>query len=192
MASQCRAGRILTRNGPRWFVDDAFGSGTVRTGGFRKHSPASPTRCFPTATVRAMLTPGKNKWGLGVETGGTVGHPYFTHGGANEGFQCDLVAYNNGDGAVIMTNSDSGGQLATEILRTIAHEYAWPDFQPVENTLSKVDDPKTLARYMGVYRMASGANMVVTLDGSHLLTRLGEPADSSHFSGIWRRYFLRR
>jgi hypothetical protein len=72
--------------------------------------------------------------------------PYFTHGGANEGFQCDLVAYESGDGVVIMTNSDSGGQLATEILRTIAHEYGWPDFQPAENSISKVDDPKVLAR----------------------------------------------
>ena len=82
------------------------------------------------ATAKQMLTPGKNQWGLGVETGGAVGHPYFTHSGANEGFQCDLVAYDNGDGAVIMTNSDNGGQLATEILRTIAHEYGWSDFQP--------------------------------------------------------------
>jgi CubicO group peptidase (beta-lactamase class C family) len=130
-----------------------------------------------TAAVQAMLTPGKNKWGLGVETGGGAGHRYFTHGGANEGFQCDLVAYNSGDGAVIMTNSDSGGQLATEILRTIAHEYGWPDFQPAENTVSKVVDPKILARYVGAYRMASGANMLVTRDGSQLLTRLGnQPA----------------
>ena len=118
-----------------------------------------------TAAVQAMLTPGKNKWGLGVETGGGAGHRYFTHGGANEGFQCDLVAYNSGDGAVIMTNSDSGGQLATEILRTIAHEYGWPDFQPAENTVSKVVDPKILARYVGAYRMVSGANMLVTLGG---------------------------
>ena len=46
--------------------------------------------------------------------------------------QCNLVAYNNGDGAVIMTNSDSGGQLASEILRTIAYEYKWPNFAPHE------------------------------------------------------------
>ncbi len=123
--------------------------------------------------AREMLTPGKNQWGLGIETGGGAGHRYFTHNGANEGFQCDLVAYDNGDGAVIMTNSDSGGQLATEILRTIAHEYGWPDFQPAENSISKVDNPKILARYVGAYQMAPGLNMLVTLDGNQLLTRLG-------------------
>jgi hypothetical protein len=125
------------------------------------------------AMAREMLTPGQNRWGLGVETGGGAGHPYFTHGGADEGFQSDFVAYNNGDGAVIMTNSDSGGQLATEILRTIAHEYRWPDFQPAEYTIGKVVDPKILARYVGAYQLAPGVNMVVTLDGSQLLTRLG-------------------
>ena len=126
-----------------------------------------------TEMARAMLTPGQNQWGLGVGTGGSAGHPYFTHGGANEGFQCNLVAYNNGDGAVIMTNSDRGAELATEILRTIAHEYGWPDFQPVGYAIGNVVDPKTLARYVGAYQMPWGAAMLVTLDGSQLLTRLG-------------------
>ncbi len=131
------------------------------------------TAVLTAAMARAMLTPGQNRWGLGVATGGGAGHPYFTHGGANEGFQCDLVAYNNGDGAVIMTNSDRGGPLATEILRTIAHEYGWPDFQPAEHTRGKVEDPKILARYVGAYQLAPGATMLVTLDGSQLLTKFG-------------------
>jgi CubicO group peptidase (beta-lactamase class C family) len=82
------------------------------------------------AMAREMLKPEKNNWGLGIGTGGSGEHRYFTHSGANEGYQCDLVAYNNGDGAVIMTNSDYGGALAAEILRTIASEYKWPDFAP--------------------------------------------------------------
>ena len=125
------------------------------------------------AMAREMLTPGKNQWGLGVETDGGTGHRYFTHSGANEGYQCDLVAYENGDGVAIMTNSDSGGQLATEIVRTIAHEYGWLDFQPAERTIGKVDDSTILARYVGAYEMAPGVNMLVTLDGNQLLTRLG-------------------
>jgi CubicO group peptidase (beta-lactamase class C family) len=129
------------------------------------------------ATARAMLVPGKNNWGLGFGVGGSAAHPYFTHGGANEGFQCNMVAYNTGDGAAIMTNSDSGGQLAGEILRTIAHEYGWPDFQPAENAVSKVDDPKVQARYVGAYQMAPGVNMLITMAGSQLMTKLGnQPA----------------
>lgn len=131
------------------------------------------TAVLSAAMAREMVTPGQNRWGLGVATGGAAAHPYFTHSGANEGFQCDLVAYNHGDGAVIMTNSDRGGQLATEIRRTIAREYGWPDFQPVENTVGKVEDPKLLARYVGAYQMPSSALMLVTLDGSQLSIKLG-------------------
>src|SRR5215475_683983 len=84
------------------------------------------------ATAREMLTPIKGGWGLGIGVGGGAGHPYFQHGGANDGFQCNMVAYNSGDGVAIMTNSDSGGQLAGEILRTIAYQRKWPDFAPRE------------------------------------------------------------
>jgi CubicO group peptidase (beta-lactamase class C family) len=132
-------------------------------------------RVLSAAMTREMLKPGMNRWGLGVETGGSAVHPYFTHGGANEGFQCDLVAYNSGDGAVIMTNSDSGGQLAAEILRTIAYEYKWPDFAPREMAARKeiTASPDSLTKYVGVYSMAAGANMVVTLERDQLYTKLG-------------------
>jgi CubicO group peptidase (beta-lactamase class C family) len=124
-------------------------------------------------TVHEMLRPGMNKWGLGIETGGSADHPYFTHSGANDGFQCNLVAYNNGDGAVIMTNSDNGGQLATEILRTIAYEYKWPDFGPrvVDNREITLSDD-VLSRYTGVYEMAPGVDMTITLEHGQLISQM--------------------
>jgi CubicO group peptidase (beta-lactamase class C family) len=123
------------------------------------------------ATTREMLKPGKNHWGLGVGTGGGAAHPFFTHDGANEGFQCNLVAYNSGDGAVIMTNSDSGGRLATEILRTIASEYKWPDFAPASHKEITVSS-EVLAKYVGVYSMAPGVNMTITLADSQLISQM--------------------
>jgi len=126
------------------------------------------------AMAREMLKPGKNKWGLGIETGGSAEHPYFTHVGANEGFQCNLVAYNNGDGAVIMTNSDNGGQLAAEILRTIAYEYKWPDFGPHETPARKeiTVSSDTLAKYAGIYAMAPNVNMTITLADGQLISQM--------------------
>ena len=125
------------------------------------------------AMAREMLKPGMNRWGLGVETGGSGEHPYFTHGGANEGFQCNLVAYNNGDGAVIMTNSDSGGTLAAEILRTVAYEYKWPDFAPRE--IAERKEPVSsdiLARYVGIYAIVPGVNMTITLADGQLISQV--------------------
>ena len=86
-------------------------------------------RVLSAAMVRQMLTPRLNHQGLGPGVGGDAQHPYFTHGGANEGYRCNLVAYNDGDGVVIMTNGDNGGQLASEMLHSVAREYGWPDFR---------------------------------------------------------------
>ena len=145
-------------------------------------------RVLSIAMAREMLKPGKNQWGLGIGTGGSAEHPYFTHGGANEGFQCNLVAYNVGDGAVIMTNSDSGGQLAAEILRTIAHEYQWPDFAPREHKEITVSS-EILARYVGVYAMAPGVTMTITLADGHLISQMSRQGKVPLFAESERRFF---
>jgi hypothetical protein len=51
----------------------------------------------------------------------------FAHGGANEGFRCQLIAYRTtGQGAVVMTNSDTGGEAAAEVIKAIGEHYNWP------------------------------------------------------------------
>src|SRR5688572_16548026 len=66
-------------------------------------------RVLSAATARQMLTPTLNNQGIGPGVGGSANRPLFSHGGSNEGYRCNLVTYNDGDGAVIMTNSDTGG-----------------------------------------------------------------------------------
>ena len=62
-----------------------------------------------------------------VEDGKTIG---FGHGGANEGYRCDSIAFLDGRGAVVATNSDSGDSLLAEILAAAAQVYQWPAKQP--------------------------------------------------------------
>ena len=119
------------------------------------------------AMAKQMLTPGMNHWGLGPGTGGSPEHPYFMHGGANEGYRCNFMAYENGDGIFIMTNSDNGGDIGEELFRTVAHEYNWPDFQPAQRVLAKVD-PKILDGYVGAYRLSPTTLVNVTRDGNQL------------------------
>jgi hypothetical protein len=106
---------------------------------------------------------------LGLQVGGKE-HPFFAHGGSNVGFECYLVAYNSGDGAVVMTNGDNGGQLAEEIVSTIAFEYKWQDFQPGLYTISKID-PKVFDAYVGTYQLAPEFFMTVTRNGDHFMTQ---------------------
>jgi CubicO group peptidase (beta-lactamase class C family) len=149
-------------------------------------------RVLSAATTRQMLTAGKNHWGLGPGVSGSKDHPYFTHGGANEGFRCNFIAYENGDGAFIMTNSDNGGQLAEEVLRAIASEYDWPDFKPVERALAKVD-PKILDGYTSSYSLQLAPNVVVTItrDGNQLYAQLTGQEKLGIFPSSDRDFFFR-
>src|SRR5450432_153971 len=127
-------------------------------------------RVISAATARKMLTAGIKHWGLGPVTGGSDGHPYFGHGGANEGFQCNLIVYENGDGAIIMANSDRGGALGEEIQRTIAYEYKWPDFQPTEHTVAKID-PTVFDAYAGAY-LVGRQYMTMSREGERFYAHL--------------------
>lgn len=130
----------------------------------------NPNSLLSAKMAREMLTPVLPNHGLGPKVGGSGQHPYFTHDGASTGFQCNLVAYNQGNGAVIMTNSDIGGQLANEIQRSIAHEYGWPDFQPVLRKLTTVA-PKVLEQYVGVYQLDRTVKLTVTIDNGQLMVQ---------------------
>ncbi len=68
-------------------------------------------------------------YGLGVALLTIGGKPAFTHGGRNEGYQCNYFAFKDGDGAVVMTNSDNADALIHEIMTSIAHVYGWPKLQ---------------------------------------------------------------
>src|SRR5262245_11302213 len=85
------------------------------------------SRVLTPALAREMITPvgvGPYAVGFGILKQGEGW--YFSHGGSNWGFQSDLTAHiNKGYGAVIMTNSDSGGALIPQLLRLIQEEYKW-------------------------------------------------------------------
>ncbi len=80
-----------------------------------------------------MLTPQKADFGLGPGLGGSGSGFHFGHGGANEGFRCQLIYFpETGQGAAVMTNGDGGSELAQEILLAVASEYGWSDYLPRE------------------------------------------------------------
>lgn len=101
-----------------------------------------------------MLTPYIDKaMALGVQVANRNNHKYFSHGGANEGFRCLYIgSYENGNGAVIMVNSDNDG-IIPEIISSIATTYGWPGFEPAvikKEILLPVEKLKT---YAGEYRL---------------------------------------
>lgn len=79
------------------------------------------------ASAREMLAPvgvGGFAVGLGVAQRGEGW--YFSHGGSNWGFRCNLLGHvRKGYGVVIMTNGDAGGPLISEIEARVAAAYNW-------------------------------------------------------------------
>ena len=117
--------------------------------------------------TRQMLTKQLGGYGLGLWLGGKEKVTNFSHAGQNEGFTCILVAYlDTGQGAVIMTNGDRGSGLFNEILRAIAREYGWPDYQPTEKTVADVN-PAVYRSYVGEYD-ANGIRATISTDGEQL------------------------
>jgi CubicO group peptidase (beta-lactamase class C family) len=88
------------------------------------------------ATAEKMLTPVLQNYGLGLGIDPAGG--YFQHDGSNAGFTCFLYAgQRSGKGVVVMTNSDVGGPLFREILRSVAREYAWENFFTTDKAAPK-------------------------------------------------------
>jgi len=116
---------------------------------------AGKSRLLSKALANEMLSPQKNSgsWGLGLDLKGLNQTPYFQHGGVNIGFESWMAgSFDTGQGAVVMTNTNSGGQrLALEIIRGIARVYGWSfATQIAKNAIAL--DPKQQAAYIGRYR----------------------------------------
>ncbi|HEV8002561.1 MAG TPA: serine hydrolase domain-containing protein [Planctomycetaceae bacterium] len=125
--------------------------------------------------VEEMLTPQNGgPVGLGPFLEGSGSSRRFEHGGSDAGFICKFVGYlDRGQGAMVMTNSDNGGQLAEEVLNGIAVAYGWPDYLGPERVIVKLD-PKTRDAYLGAYSLGFFGEMKVERRGDVLFA--GSPA----------------
>ena len=113
-------------------------------------------------TVRQMVTPDA-VGGHGLGPGLPFEAAYFGHGGANEGFRCLLTAQLDGDqGVVVMTNSDTGGDLMQEVVLTVAQEYGWSGYAPQRKAIAEVSADR-LAAFVGTYRGAERPELVVNV-----------------------------
>src|SRR5206468_3833096 len=118
-------------------------------------------------TVAEMLKEQKKPYGIGFSLEEAGGSMRFGHGGADEGFQAAMSATMDGQGYVIMTNSDNGSRLAGEMELSIAAAYGWSD-KPREReaiTLPK----ETLDKLAGTYDLPQIGKVRVRVVTDHLL-----------------------
>jgi CubicO group peptidase (beta-lactamase class C family) len=119
-------------------------------------------RILSEVMVGLMLTPVKDEAGLGLFVRERGKDLSFSHSGGNEGFRCFMIGYpHRGQGAVVMTNSDLGGDLYSEILRSLSAEYGWPDFKPLEKEVAAVP-AAGLEALAGTYQFAPADRIRIT------------------------------
>ena len=120
-------------------------------------------RILSAEMARGMMTVVEGSYGPGISLEGEGDDLWFSHGGANRGFRAHFTASAaGGQGAVVMTNSDGGGDLAGEILRAVSREYGWGRMDPVVRETVHLA-PETRAELVGRYEfdLPDGSGTVV-------------------------------
>ncbi len=105
-------------------------------------------------TAETMLTPvvAGSDYGLGFGVKGEGDALSISHSGSCDGFRCTLIAYpRTGRGVIVMANSDAAAPLINEVIRAVAKEYAWPDYQMTEKEAFALE-PKDFDPYIGRYQ----------------------------------------
>ncbi len=127
------------------------------------------------ATATAMITPPLpgSDYGLGLGVSGADEKLQLAHSGSHAGFRGSLVFYpRTGRGAIVLTNSDNGGPLISEILRALAREYDWPDYRVVEKTAIPLSS-SAVSSFSGRYERENTPVLVFRLD-DHFYLRIGD------------------
>ena len=141
--------------------------------------------------IDQMLTPQVENSALGLFVEGQGNSARFTFSGSNVGYKCYLVGYlNAGQGAVVMTNSETGAPLVFEVLRSIAAAYDWPDYHPRERVIAQVD-PAVYEAYVGEYEIAPGFILTVSKEGNKLMSETRGQPRSEMFPESETTFFLK-
>ncbi|HTT67101.1 MAG TPA: serine hydrolase domain-containing protein [Gemmatimonadales bacterium] len=125
----------------------------------RGHGVISP------AMARQYLTVQKAPSGLGIIVDSSGHALRFSHGGRDEGFDAQLVAFaHTGQGAAIMINANDNSRFMGRLLDYIARAWGWPMDDAAGHPAATRGTPVAaplLAEYAGYYEAAE--NQMITL-----------------------------
>src|SRR5204863_9354368 len=118
------------------------------------------------AVARQYVTEQMGGSGLGIGVRGSGDTLTFSHGGRDEGFDAQLIAFaKTGQGVAIMINANDNSRFLGRILDYIGRMYHWPSGAYAPATPPGIRavriDPARLARYAGYYEF--GENQMITL-----------------------------
>ena len=142
------------------------------------------------ASLEKMTTPFKNEYAFGLGVTTTGGRKSISHNGGIEGFSTNMAYYPADKVTVVVLSNVQGPAPAAISGKLVALAYR----EKVELTSERKEmtvDPKVLAHYVGTYRLAPGADMLITLDGNQLSEKLGPQLTFPIFPESETSYFLK-
>ena len=122
------------------------------------------------ASLQKMTTPFKENYAFGVAVSTTNGHKLIEHGGGIEGFNTHLAYYPDDKLIVVVLGNLSGdapGGIAHKLAAVAHGETVVLASERKEITVA----PAILANYVGTYELSPSFALVMTLEGSQLMTQ---------------------
>lgn len=122
------------------------------------------------ASLKKMTTPSKSNYAMGIAVITENGRTRFEHGGAIDGFNTNLVYYPDEKLTVVVLanlNGTAPAMMSPQLASVTHGDKIVLSSERTEVTVA----PAILAKYVGVYELAPGFNLTVTLEGSQLMTQ---------------------
>jgi CubicO group peptidase (beta-lactamase class C family) len=123
------------------------------------------------ASLQKMTTAFKNDYAFGLQVHTVNGRKVIDHNGGIEGFNTALAYYPE-DKLTVAVLGNLNGPAPDQIARTLA-SVAHGETITLQSERKEITlDPKVLNRYVGVYQLAPGTNMMITLDNNQLVSQM--------------------
>jgi CubicO group peptidase (beta-lactamase class C family) len=120
------------------------------------------------AMARQYLTEQIGGSGLGIGVAGSGRALRFSHGGRDEGFDAQLIAFaETGQGVAIMINANDNSRFMGRVVEYIAHLYGWPSGVPAAAPAATRAAPiatQLVSQSAGYYEAAENQMMVLVPD----------------------------
>lgn len=142
---------------------------------------SAPAPLFSPELANDLLTAQIKNDGLGFFLAGRESTRRFEHGGRNEGFDTQLVAYvEGGRGAVVMINANDNSNLLRRVLELIADAYQWPDYPRVRPAPAIADQsPEITAQIQTLFTEAQAGRFDASLFTPELGQAIGRGISSA-------------
>jgi len=124
------------------------------------------SKFFARDRIRELLATPVDGHAYGFRLIGEGDQVFIAHYGGTEGYRAGMTLnVRTGDGAVYLTNADSGGDLGAEFLSAVSRVYNWPTFREIR--VKRLTQPTELLQSLaGVYVFSQGRDVTVVYDGA--------------------------